>query len=126
MDAIKDAVKAGTSVVIGGDVSEAGLYSFEDVAMIPSYDIPSKYIDDKARQFRFSNGTTGDDHGIHIVGYTIKDGAWWFLIKDSGSGARNGKAKGYYYFHEDFVKLKMMVFHTNKSAISKYLDKFQK
>lgn len=126
MNAIKESIKSGVSVVIGGDVSEAGLYSFEDVAMIPSFDIPSKYIDDKARQFRFSNGTTGDDHGIHIVGYTIKDGAWWFLIKDSGSGARNGNAKGYYYFHEDYVKLKMMVFHTHNSAIAKFLEKFNK
>lgn len=125
MNAIKNAIKNGYSVALGGDVSEPGYYSYENVAMIPDWDIPSNYINDKARQFRFSNGTTGDDHGIHLVGYTIKDGKWWFLIKDSGSGSRNGKAKGYYFYHEDYVKLKMMVFQVHKSAIEDIIKKFK-
>ncbi|MGB9701922.1 MAG: C1 family peptidase [Candidatus Kapaibacteriota bacterium] len=126
MNAIKNAIKNGYSVALGGDVSEPGYYSYENVAMIPDWDIPSNYINDKARQFRFSNGTTGDDHGIHLVGFTIKDGKWWFLIKDSGSGSRNGKAKGYYFYHEDYVKLKMMVFQVHKSAIEDIIKKFKK
>lgn len=126
MNAIKNAIKNGYSVALGGDVSEPGYYSYENVAMIPDWDIPSNYINDKARQFRFSNGTTGDDHGIHLVGYTIKDGKWWFLIKDSGSGSRNGKVKGYYFYHEDYVKLKMMVFQVHKSAIEDIIKKFKK
>lgn len=126
MNAIKNAINNGYSVALGGDVSEPGYYSYENVAMIPDWDIPSNYINDKARQFRFSNGTTGDDHGIHLVGYTIKDGKWWFLIKDSGSGSRNGKAKGYYFYHEDYVKLKMMVFQVHKSAIEEIIKKFKK
>lgn len=31
-----------------------------------------------------------------------------YLIKESGSGSRNGKHPGYNFYHEDFVKLKMM------------------
>jgi bleomycin hydrolase len=126
MNAIKNSIKNGYSIALGGDVSEPGYYSYENVAMVPDWDIPSSYINDKARQFRFSNGTTGDDHGIHLVGYTIKDGKWWFLIKDSGSGARNGKAKGYYFYHEDYVKLKIMVFQVHKSAVEDLLKKFKK
>lgn len=115
---IKNSLKKGFTVAIGGDVSEAGLYSYADAAIVPSFDIPSEYIDDNARQFRFSNGTTGDDHGIHLVGYTEKDGKTWFLVKDSGSGAQNGKLKGYYIYSEDYDKLKMLNFTVHKDALS--------
>lgn len=124
--AAKEAIKNGYSMSIGGDVSESGYFSFSDVAMVPSYDIPSAYIDDYARQFRFSNNTTTDDHGIHLVGYKEHDGATWFLIKDSGSGARNGANKGYYFYHEDYFKLKMMNFMVHKDGIKKLIDKFNK
>jgi bleomycin hydrolase len=125
MNAIKNAVKKGYSLAIGGDVSEAGYDSHAEVAMVPSFDIPSEFIDENARQFRFSNGTTTDDHGIHIVGYKEQDGKFWFLIKDSGAGARNGNNKGYYFFHEDYIKLKMMSFMIHKSAVADILKKFK-
>lgn len=125
MNSIKTAVKAGYTIAIGGDVSEPGLYSFQDIAMVPSWDIPSEYINDKSRQFRFTNSTTTDDHGIHIVGYQVRNGNWWFLIKDSGSGARNGNAKGYYFYHEDYIKLKMMTFMVHKDAVKELLNKFE-
>ena len=127
MFTIKNAIKNGYSISIGGDVSESGYSSTYDVAMVPSYDIPSDFIDENARQFRFSNGTTTDDHAIHLIGYKIdKTGDWWFLIKDSGSGARNGNFPGYYFYHEDFVKLKMMTFTIHKDAVKSTLDKFDK
>jgi bleomycin hydrolase len=127
MFAIKNAIENGYSISIGGDVSESGYSSTYDVAMVPSYDIPSDFIDENARQFRFSNGTTTDDHAIHLIGYKIdKTGDWWFLIKDSGSGARNGNFPGYYFYHEDFVKLKMMTFTIHKDAVKSTLDKFDK
>lgn len=126
MTTLKNAIKNGYTMFIGGDVSESGYYSFADAAMVPSYDIPSEYIDEYARQFRYSNGTTGDDHGIHIVGWTNHKGADWFLIKDSGSGARNGNNKGYYFYHEDYIKLKMMNFMVHKDAAKDILDKMNK
>ena len=127
MFTIKNAIENGYSISIGGDVSESGYSSTNDVAMIPSYDIPSDFIDENARQFRFSNGTTTDDHAIHLIGYKIdKMGDWWFLIKDSGSGARNGNFPGYYFYHEDFIKLKMMTFTIHKDAVKTTLDKFNK
>jgi bleomycin hydrolase len=69
MSTIKNAVHNGFSVAIGGDTSEPGLDGHAGVAIVPTFDIPSQYIDESARNFRFRNGTTGDDHGIHIVGY---------------------------------------------------------
>ncbi|HBX49909.1 MAG: peptidase C1 [Bacteroidetes bacterium RIFOXYA12_FULL_35_11] len=130
MKAIKSAIRNGYSISIGGDVSEAGFVRQFNAAMIPTFDIPSEYIDDDARQFRFSNSTTTDDHGMHLVGYIEKNGKDWYLIKDSGSGSRNVDEKapefGYYFFHEDYVKLKMMDFCVHKDAVKELLKKFGK
>ena len=108
IQAINESVRRGYSVNIGGDVSEAGYDANYEVAMIPSFDIPAAYIDEDARQFRFSNNSTTDDHGIHIVGHKKHNGNMWYLVKDSGSGAFNGQNKGYRFYHEDYVKLKIM------------------
>ncbi|MFP4368253.1 MAG: C1 family peptidase [Candidatus Kapaibacterium sp.] len=123
MESIKSSVKNGYTMMIGGDVSETGYNSKYEVAVVPSYDIPSEYIDEYARQFRVSNGTTTDDHAIHLVGYKENDDGFWFLIKDSGSGSRNGKNIGYYFYHEDYIKLKLMNFFIHKSAVKDLISK---
>jgi bleomycin hydrolase len=123
-EGIKNAIRNGYTITIGGDVSESGYNSYAEVAMVPTYDIPPEYIDENARQFRFSNKTTTDDHGIHLVGYMEKDGKDWYLIKDSGSGSRNGKNKGYYFYHEEYVKLKIMDYLIHKDAVKDILEKF--
>lgn len=131
MAIIKKSIKSGYTMSIGGDVSEAGFLAREaNVAFVPTFDIPSEYIDENARQFRFSNETTTDDHGMHLVGYMEKDGVTWFLVKDSGAGSRTGgKDKnpnfGYYFFHEDFIKLKIMDFMVHKDMMKDYLPKFK-
>jgi len=125
MDALKNAIRNGYTMAIGGDVSEAGYDSWHKVGVIPTFDIPSEYIDESARQFRFSNGTTTDDHGIHLVGYLEKDGVDWYLIKDSGAGSRNTGDEGFYFYHEDYVKLKIMDFLVHKDAVENVLKKFK-
>ncbi len=129
MKALHNAIRKGYTVSIGGDVSEAGFSRETNVALIPDFDIPSAYINDDARQFRFSNHTTTDDHGMHLVGYLQKDGSYWYLIKDSSSGSRNvgegDKKFGYYFFSEDYVKLKMMGFTVHKDAVKDLLKKFK-
>jgi bleomycin hydrolase len=129
MDALKKAIHNGYTVSIGGDVSEPGLDRKAQCAVIPDFDIPSAYINDDARQFRFSNQTTTDDHGMHLVGSTVKDGREWFLIKDSGSGSRNNDPAapefGYYFFSEDYVKLKMMDFMVHKDAVKDILSRIK-
>lgn len=117
MNSIQQAVRDGYTMVIGGDVSEPGIYGKAGVAVVPTFDIPPDYIDEHARIFRFRNGTTGDDHGIHLVGYAVKDGTEWYLIKDSGAGSRDNTHPGYYFYHSDFVKLKMLTLLVHKSAI---------
>lgn len=125
MKTLKSVLKKGYSVSIGGDVSEPGYNALKEIAVIPTFDIPQKYIDDHSRQFRFSNRTTTDDHGVHIIGYGEFDGNTWFVIKDSGSGARNGKNVGYRFIREDYVKLKFMDFMVHKSAVKNLLKKFK-
>lgn len=127
MEAIKNAIKNGFSISIGGDVSESGLDSKSGLAMVPTYDIPSAYIDENARQFRFSNQSTTDDHAMHLVGYVEKPNGMWFLIKDSGSGGHNNASSpGYWYMHEDYIKLKMMTITLHKDAVKDVLAKFPK
>ena len=130
MNALKNAIKNHYTIVIGGDVSEAGFSREAQVALIPTFDIPAADIDDNARQFRFSNGTTTDDHGMHLVGWYEKDGTDWFLIKDSGSGSRNNDEAapefGYYFFRGDYIRLKIMDFLVHKDAVKELLQKFGK
>lgn len=133
MVALKQAIKNGYTLSIGGDVSESGFSKETNCAMVPDYDIPSAYINEDARQFRFSNETTTDDHGMQLIGYLENykgQGKDWYLIKDSSSGSRNVGANsasfGYYYFHEDYIKLKMMGFTVHKDAVKDLLKKFQK
>jgi bleomycin hydrolase len=129
MTALKKVVRNGYTVSIGGDVSEPGFDRKTQCAIVPDFDIPSAFINDDARQFRFSNETTTDDHGIHLVGYLEKDGKDWYLIKDSGSGSRNNDPNanefGYYFFSDDYVKLKMMDFMVHKDAVKDLLEKIK-
>lgn len=129
MDIIHTSIEKGYTMSIGGDVSEAGFSRKTNCALVPDFDIPSTNIDEKARQFRFSNHTTTDDHGMHMVGYMKdKEGNFWYLIKDSSSGSRNIDQNtpefGYYFFSDDYTKLKMMGFTIHKDMLKKYMKKF--
>jgi bleomycin hydrolase len=126
MAVLKKAIRNGYSAVIGGDVSEAG-YSWGQagLAVVPSFDLASSAIDEASRQFRFSNGTTADDHGLHLVGYVERDGRDWYLVKDSWSSSRNNRHPGYYFYHEDYVKLKTLGITVHKDAAHGVLEKFR-
>lgn len=131
MKIIHDAIREGYTMSIGGDVSEAGFSRETQCAIVPDFDIPSAYINDDAREFRFANESTTDDHGMHMVGYLANfngDGKDWYLIKDSSSGSRNNDPNapefGYYFFSQDYVKLKMMGFTINRAAVKDILKEF--
>ena len=123
---IKTAIQNGYSVVLAGDVTEPGKHGQDDLAVIPTFDIPSKYINQDAREFRFYNKTTGDDHGIHLVGYKKYAGQDWYLIKDSASSGWKGKFNGYHFFSGDYIKLKILAFMVHKDGVKKLLEKFEK
>jgi len=129
MAVVKNAVRKQYTMMIGGDVSEPGFDPWNQIAFVPTFDIPSEYIDESARMMRFANGSTTDDHGMHLVGYLEKDGSDWYLVKDSGSGSRNCGAEsknfGYYFMHEDYVKLKMMGILVHRDMVRDLLLKFK-
>jgi len=123
---IEESVKNGYSICICGDVSEPGYDSSKEVALVPDFDIPSEYINANSRELRLYNQSTTDDHCIHIVGYQDVGNETWFLIKDSGSGGFDGKNKGYRFFHEDYIRLKMMNIMLHKDAAKSVLDEIIK
>jgi bleomycin hydrolase len=129
MKIVKESIRKGYTVLIGGDVSEPGFDAWNQIAVVPTFDIPSEYIDASARDIRFVNGSTTDDHGMHLVGYLEKDGKDWYLIKDSGAGSRNcgkeSKNFGYYFMHEDYIKLKIMDIMIHKDMAKDILPKFK-
>ena len=128
MGLVKKSIRNGYTMMVGGDVSETGFDAWNQVAVVPTYDIPGEYIDESARMMRFANGSTTDDHGMHLVGYLEKDGKDWYLVKDSGAGSRNcgkdSKNFGYYFMHEDYVKLKMMGILVHRDQVSDLLKRF--
>jgi len=122
---IVKAVDNGYTLTIGGDNSEPGWNGFEDACIIPDFDIPQKYINQDSREFRYYNGTTADNHGIHLVGHTKYKGRDWFLIKDSGSSGHWGKYKGYYFMRDDYVRLKMLTVTVHKDMMKDILAKMR-
>lgn len=121
-EVIKKAVKDGYTISIGGDNSEAYMDGKFDTAIVPEWDIPAKYINQASREFRIANRTTGDDHGVHIVGYKKHGGEDWFLIKDSNRSSRLGEHEGYYFWSGDYIKLKMLSFTIHKDRLEGLLN----
>lgn len=121
-----EALESGFTVSVCGDVSEPGYDRYEEVGIIPDFDIPAEYINADAREFRFANKSTTDDHCIHFVGI-YNDGTHnWFMIKDSSSSGFDGPNKGYRFMHEDYVKLKILAAMIHKNGARKVLDKIIK
>jgi bleomycin hydrolase len=120
---VRDTAAAGESLVFGGDVSEPGLWGLEDVAIVPSFDIPGASIDQEAREFRFYNRTSTDDHLVHVVGFTELGGHDWFLIKDSNRSSRAGKHEGYYFFRDDYIKLKLLALTVHRDRVAAILER---
>jgi len=122
--ALTGALAKGFTVALAGDISEVGNYGPEDIAVIPSFDIPPDFINQDAREFRFANRTSTDDHVLHLIGTAERPDGRWFLLKDSWRTAWQGRFKGYFFYREDYVKLKMLTFLVHKDAVSDLMAKF--
>jgi bleomycin hydrolase len=123
--AIVGAVRQGFTVALAGDISEPGNSGPNDVAVIPSFDIPRSVINQDSREFRFANKTSADDHVLHVVGWEKRDDGEWFLLKDSWRTAWLGQFKGYFFYRDDYVRLKMLTFLVHKDAVADLLAKFR-
>jgi bleomycin hydrolase len=122
--ALLRALRRGFTATLAVDFSEPGYLGESDVAMLPSFDIPSAYIDQSSREYRFKNGATTDDHAVHSVGYLESGRGNWFLIKDSWENAWWGRHKGYFFYQDDYIRLKCLMFMCHKDAVKEVLEKF--
>ncbi len=114
---LKSAIRDGYTVALGGDTSEPGMDGVAGAADVPRWDIPREFIDQASRELRIAGGSTGDDHGVHCLGYVEPKGRDWFLIKDSNRSSRYGKFKGYYFYSGDYIRLKMLSFMIHKDRL---------
>lgn len=119
------ALRKGYTAAMAVDMSEPGYLGEENIAIVPSFDIPRNFIDQSSREFRFVNRTSTDDHSVHCVGYTDNAGENWFLIKDSWESAWFGKHKGYFFHRSDYFRLKCLMFMVHKDAARDILGRFE-
>jgi bleomycin hydrolase len=124
-EAIRESLQKGFTLALAGDISEAGNSGENDIAVVPSFDIPRSFIDQDSREFRFANHTSTDDHVLHLIGWEKRPDGEWFLLKDSWHTAYQGQFKGYFFYREDYIKLKMLAFLVHKDAVVDLLAKFQ-
>ncbi len=122
-DLVIQAIDSGFTLTLAGDNSEPGYNGHEDIAVIPSFDIPGSRINQDSREFRFANGTTTDDHCMHLVGHTKLDGREWFLIKDSNRSSRQGSYEGYFMFRDDYLRLKMLAITVHRDMVKDILKR---
>ena len=116
-EVLRETIKDGGTIALGGDNSEPGMDGLHDAAVIPAWDVPRKAIGQESREFRIVNGQTGDDHGVHCVGVKKYKGREWFLIKDSNRSSRLGRYEGYYMWDGDYIRLKMLSFLVHKDRL---------
>jgi bleomycin hydrolase len=116
-DAFKGALRAGFSVAVEVDTSEPCYEATGRYCFIPDFDIPAREINQAAREIRFLNGATSDDHAIHIIGWTNVGGEDWFLAKDSWKVAWRDGNQGTLFLHSAYVKLKVLAFIVHRDGI---------
>jgi bleomycin hydrolase len=118
---LTNALRTGFSVVVSIDTTEPSYETTGRYGLIPDADIPAAAITQEAREFRFRNGTTTDDHAVHIIGYGQFAGQDWFLAKDSSAAAWGGTNSGCLFLHGSYVKLKILAFLVHRDGVSKEL-----
>ena len=58
-------------------------------------------------------------------GVTQLDGHDWFLIKDSNRSSRLGQHEGYYFYRDDYVRLKMLTITVHRDRVADILERLQ-
>ena len=142
------ALKSGYTVAWGADVSEDGFSFRNGIAIVPASDAQIKVegkdnknfsdagadkysaaflnpvreveVTQEMRQKAYDEKQTTDDHGMHIIGYSVdRKGRYFFLVKNSW-GTSN-YPEGYLYVSEAYFKLKTINIYLHKEAIQDQL-----
>jgi bleomycin hydrolase len=116
-DAFKGALRAGFTVAVEIDTSEPCYTATGRYCLIPDFDIPTRDITQTARELRFLNGATSDDHALHIIGSASVGGEDWFLAKDSWKVAWRDGNQGALFLHASYVKLKVLAFIVHRDGV---------
>ncbi len=111
------ALRKGYTAALSADFTEPGYRADLHAAVVPTFDLPTPFIDASSREMRFAGGSTTDDHSVHAVGYREGDPHAWFLIKDSWETSWQTEPKGYMAFRDDYVRLKILMFVVHKDAL---------
>jgi len=132
VQAVKDAVKSGYSVLWDADVSNDGFMQNRGVAVFPATGsgVSKKDVDEgnaveakwdaATRQQLYENLTTQDDHLMHIVGLeTSASGKTYFLVKNSWGDI--GPEHGYINVSEAYFAINTISLIIPKEAVSKEL-----
>jgi bleomycin hydrolase len=114
---IKEALGKGYTLAIDADISEPSYRLGLGAVIVPACDLPVNALTQESREFRFSNGSTEDDHLLHIVGFKSVEDKDWFLIKDSWRTAWKSSHPGYVFFDESYMKLKVLSYLVHEDAV---------
>jgi bleomycin hydrolase len=111
------ALKAGYSAAVSVDNSEPSYDITGRYCLVPDFDLPAGQITQAARELRFLDGATSDDHAIHFIGCGTFGGEEWFLAKDSWKVAWRDGNKGDLFLHSSYVKLKVLAFVVHRDGV---------
>lgn len=114
---LKTALQRGFSVAVSMDNSEPSYFMTGRYCVIPDSDIAAGQVSQAAREMRFRDGRTQDDHAIHFLGYTHCDRQDWFLARDSCMVVWRGGNAGNLFLHESYVKLKILAFVVHRDGV---------
>ncbi len=116
-EAFKGALKGGYSVAVSMDMTEPSYAMTGRYCFVPDFDLPPGKLDQAARELRFLDGATSDDHAIHVIGYSNCGGEDWFMAKDSWKVAWRGGNQGCLFVHSSYVKLKVLAFVAHRAGV---------
>ena len=122
-DALSSALRAGFSAAMEIDTSEPSYETTGRYCLVPDFDIPADRITQAAREIRFLNGATGDDHAIHMIGFASIGGEDWFLAKDSWKVVWRDGNKGDLFLHGSYVKLKVIAYVVHRDGVPRVILK---
>lgn len=133
------ALQNGFTVAWDGDVSEREFAHKKGVALWPAklwkdksadeqkaygmaYE-PELAITPEIRQQNFENGTTTDDHLMHITGIANDAAGNKYYITKNSWGAKSNSLNGKLYMSEAYVRMKSISFMIHKNALPKKFEK---